>query len=178
MQHEVALIPLQSTRQTCSWSCAMRRLQPILAHIAAGREADAHDGSTAAVVETEATSVADLADSHLIQPYDLLDTKNTTMVQAGGRGIYLITDSGEEIIDGPGGMWNVQVGYGRREIAEAIGNQALAMAYNSPWHNTSGPAARLASEIAKRAPAGLNRVFFTTGAHREAAGGLPPPRIF
>ena len=43
---------------------------------------------------------------------------------------------GQEIIDGPGGMWNLQVGYGERRIAEAIGQQALTMAYNSPWHNT------------------------------------------
>ena len=32
-----------------------------------------------------------MADAHLIQPYDKLDRPNTTMVQAGGRGIYLIT---------------------------------------------------------------------------------------
>ena len=94
---------------------------------------------------------------------DLLDRANTSMVAAGGRGIYLITDQGQEIIDGPGGMWNLQVGYGERRIAEAIGAQALTMAYNSPWHNTSGPAATLAAQIASLAPAGLNRVFFTTG---------------
>ena len=93
---------------------------------------------------------------------DLLDRANTSMVAAGGRGIYLITDQGQEIIDGPGGMWNLQVGYGERRIAEAIGAQALTMAYNSPWHNTSGPAATLAAQIASLAPAGLNRVFFTT----------------
>ena len=85
------------------------------------------------------------------------------MVQTGGRGIYLITDKGEEIIDGPGGMWNVQVGYGEQRMAEAIGRQAMAMGYNSPWHGTSGPAAELAQKIANLAPAGLNRVFFTTG---------------
>lgn len=37
------------------------------------------------------------------------------------------------------------------------------MAYNSPWHNTSGPAAQLAHKLATLAPPGLNRVFFTTG---------------
>ena len=108
-------------------------------------------------------SVKEMADAHLIQPYDMLDRPNTTMVQAGGRGIYLITDKGEKIIDGPGGMWNVNVGYGEARLAEAIGAQALKMAYNSPWHNTSGPAAQLAHKLASLAPPGLNRVFFTTG---------------
>ena len=37
------------------------------------------------------------------------------------------------------------------------------MAYNSPWHNTSSPAARLAQKLSELAPPGLNRVFFTTG---------------
>ena len=39
-----------------------------------------------------AAPIAELADAHLIQPYDLLDRANTSMVAAGGRGIYLITD--------------------------------------------------------------------------------------
>eukprot|EP01052_Picozoa_sp_SAG31_P000326 SAG31_NODE_10_length_40133_cov_27.863041_12_plen_175_part_00 len=155
-------------------STGTRRLRPIVAHVSTGIAAVVaadSDGSTA--VETEAQTsatfdeVADAADAHLIQPYDMLDGKNTTMVQAGGRGIYLITETGKEIIDGPGGMWNVQVGYGEKRVAEAIGRQALTMAYNSPWHNTSSPAAQLAEKIATLAPAGLNRVFFTTGA--------PPP---
>ena len=52
---------------------------------------------------------------------------------------------------------------GERRVAEAIGRQAMTMAYNSPWHNTSSPAASLAAKLTSLAPPGFNKVFFTTG---------------
>ena len=39
-------------------------------------------------------------------------------------GIYLWDASGKKFIDGPGGMWCVQIGYGRQEMADAIAKQA------------------------------------------------------
>jgi hypothetical protein len=86
-----------------SWRSSTRRLQPLLSHIRDNPTAADADGDSSVAVETEA-SVAQMADAHLIQPYDELDNANPThMVQAGGEGIYLITDKGEEIIDGAGG---------------------------------------------------------------------------
>ncbi|WP_267885463.1 aminotransferase class III-fold pyridoxal phosphate-dependent enzyme [Ruegeria atlantica] len=67
------------------------------------------------------------------------------------------------MIDGPGGMWCTQIGYGREEMAEAIAEQARNLAYFSPFNNSNSTAARCAREIAKRAPGDLNNVFFTTG---------------
>ena len=80
-----------------------RRLRPLLSHLRGSPAAADADGGGAVAVEAEA-SVAQMADAHLIQPYDELDNANPThMVQAGGEGIYLITDKGEQIIDGAGG---------------------------------------------------------------------------
>ena len=45
-------------------------------------------------------------------------------------------------------MWCVQMGYGRREIADAMSEQAMKLAYNTPWYTTSGPAAALAKGMA------------------------------
>ena len=100
-------------------SSARRRLAPINAHLsaAAGNEA------AELAVDVRDVDVADMADAHLIQPYDKLDRPNTSMIQSSGHGIYLVTDKGEDIIDGPGGMWNVNVGYGEARLAEAIGTQ-------------------------------------------------------
>ena len=78
-------------------------------------------------------------------------------------GIYLWDDAGKRYIDGPGGMWCVQIGYGRTEMAEAIAKQAIEMPYASPWSFTTEPAAILAQQIAERAPGDLNTVHFTTG---------------
>ena len=105
---------------------AQRRLAPISAHLStAGSDA----AELAVNVEAVEADLVDMADAHLIQPYDKLDRPNTKMIQSSGRGIYLITDKGEEIIDGPGGMWTGNVGSGEARLAEAIGTQVRASAW-------------------------------------------------
>ncbi|MEX0281188.1 MAG: aminotransferase [Arenibacterium sp.] len=81
----------------------------------------------------------------------------------GADGVHVWDESGKRFIDGPGGMWCVQIGYGRAEMAQAIADQVMQMPYASPWSFTTGPAAKLAHEIAARTPGDLNAVHFTTG---------------
>jgi len=81
----------------------------------------------------------------------------------GGEGIYVTSETGEKFIDGPAGMWCVQLGYGNTEIPAAMAKQAMEMAYVSPFSNSNSASAQLAHEIAKRTPGDLNQVFFTTG---------------
>jgi len=110
-------------------------------------------------------TAAALAERHLIQPWDMLGRREgirrTVLDRADG--VYLTDDKGNRLLDGPGGMWCVQVGYRRAEIANAMAEQAMRMAYNSPWYTTSEPAAVLAARIAEKTPGDLNHVFFTTG---------------
>jgi adenosylmethionine-8-amino-7-oxononanoate aminotransferase len=80
-----------------------------------------------------------------------------------GDGIYLWDAAGKRYIDGPGGMWCMQIGYGRQEMADAIAAQVMQMPYASPWSFTSEPAAVLARMIAERTPGDLKTVQFTTG---------------
>ncbi|MEM7073399.1 MAG: aminotransferase class III-fold pyridoxal phosphate-dependent enzyme, partial [Pseudomonadota bacterium] len=77
------------------------------------------------------------------------------------HGIYVYDDKGQRYIDGPGGMWNMQIGYGRAEMAKAIHDQAMQLAYHSPFHATAAPAILLAQKLAQLAPGDLNRVFYT-----------------
>ncbi len=78
-------------------------------------------------------------------------------------GIYLWDAAGKRYIDGPGGMWCTQIGYGRQEMADTISQQVMKMPYASPWSFTTEPAAVLAQMIAERTPGDLNTVHFTTG---------------
>ncbi len=112
-----------------------------------------------------AGEIAANARDHLLQPWEEMDKvgAEARTILTGGDGIYVIDTRGRRLIDGPGGMWCSQVGHGRREIADAIGAQALQLEYNSPWYSTSSPAAELAARIADRTPGDLNHVFFTTG---------------
>ncbi len=92
---------------------------------------------------------------------DLGAAERTSVERA--EGIHVSDRDGRRLIDGPGGMWCVQIGYGRAEMAEAMAEQARQLAYFSPFSNTSTVSARLAHEIAQRTPGDLNKVFFTTG---------------
>ena len=77
-------------------------------------------------------------------------------------GIYVYDEQNRRLIDGPGGMWCVQVGYGRQEMAQAIYDQVLSMPYMNPFSLTSSPTAKLAAKLAELAPGDLNHVFLTT----------------
>jgi adenosylmethionine-8-amino-7-oxononanoate aminotransferase len=87
---------------------------------------------------------------------------NRTIV-THGDGIYIYDEDGRKLIDGPGGMWNVQIGYNRPEMAAAIAEQVMRLPYMNPFSLTSAPSARLAARLAQLAPGDLNHVFFTTG---------------
>ena len=103
--------------------------------------------------------------THQFHPWAAMDCVEGTdyMLVNGGKGIYLWDETGKRFIDGPGGMWCVQIGYGRSEMAEAIAQQVIKLPYSSPWTNTTEPSAILAKKIADMAPGDLNNVFFTTG---------------
>ncbi|NOC83137.1 aminotransferase [Ruegeria sp. HKCCD6428] len=102
---------------------------------------------------------------HFLHPWEGMATlgENDRTFIEGASGIHVMNEKGERLIDGPGGMWCTQIGYGREEMAEAMAEQARNLAYFSPFNNSNSTAARFAREIAKRAPGDLNNVFFTTG---------------
>lgn len=106
-----------------------------------------------------------LATRHLVQPWESLEHlgEEARTLLTGAERIYVQDAKGNRLLDGPAGMWCMQVGYGRREIAEAMAEQAMSLAYNSPWYSTSSVAAELAGRIAEMTPGDLDHVFFTTG---------------
>ena len=111
-----------------------------------------------------AEAIRDWDNDHFVHPWEAMGaTKPDRMIASGGEGIYLIDETGRRFIDGPGGMWCMQLGYGRQEIADEIEAQAMRLAYHSPWSFASEPSAALARRLAEMAPGDLNSVFFTTG---------------
>ncbi|MCP4789221.1 MAG: aminotransferase [Gammaproteobacteria bacterium] len=102
---------------------------------------------------------------HVLHPWEnsdyIHDTSRTFIEKA--QGIFVYSEDGRELIDGPGGMWCMQVGYGRSEIASAIAEQAMTLGYVSAFNNSNSVSAQLAHKIAHITPGDLNSVFFTTG---------------
>lgn len=80
-----------------------------------------------------------------------------------GDGAKLWDVRGREYIDGISGLWVVNAGHGRAEIAEAMGQQAARLAYASSMNYTTVPAVQLAALIAELTPGDLSRVFFSSG---------------
>ncbi|WP_170413597.1 aminotransferase [Ruegeria arenilitoris] len=110
-------------------------------------------------------SVRDWDNEHFLHPWEGMSFlgQNERTFAESGQGVHIVTEDGKRLIDGPAGMWCVQLGYGNAEIADAMAQQAKEMAYFSPFNNANSAPARLAHEIAKRTPGDLNHVFFTTG---------------
>ena len=104
------------------------------------------------------------SDSHLIQSFANLhglkqQDARTAIVGAKGA---MVTDSeGNELIDGIGGLWCVNVGHGRTEIIDAITEQLKTLDYYSTFYNFTHPAAaELAKKVTSLAPDSLNQVYF------------------
>ncbi len=99
---------------------------------------------------------------HPWQDMSGIDKQKRTVI-TGGEGVYVYDSDGNRLMDGPAGMWCVNVGHGRTEIAQAIAEQAQRMTYYSPWSLANAPAVELAAKLVEIAPDGFNHVFFTTG---------------
>ncbi|MDQ3411507.1 MAG: aspartate aminotransferase family protein [Chloroflexota bacterium] len=80
-----------------------------------------------------------------------------------GEGSTLWDIQGRSYIDGISGLWVVNAGHGRAEIAEAYAKQATRLAYASASSYTTGPAIELAAKLASISPGDLNRFFFSSG---------------
>ncbi|MDI5939177.1 aminotransferase class III-fold pyridoxal phosphate-dependent enzyme, partial [Micromonospora sp. DH15] len=80
-----------------------------------------------------------------------------------GEGAYVWDSQGRRYLDGLAGLFVVNAGHGRTELAEAAAKQAGELAYFPLWSYAHPKAVELAEKIASLTPADLNRVFFTTG---------------
>jgi putrescine---pyruvate transaminase len=88
-------------------------------------------------------------------------------VMTHAEGIYVWDSEGKKVLDGMSGLWCVNAGYGRKELADAAYQQMMTLPYyNSFFQTTNVPAAKLAAKLAALAPdAGersFNHVFYSS----------------
>ncbi|MDN0075454.1 aspartate aminotransferase family protein [Crenobacter sp. SG2303] len=102
--------------------------------------------------------------AHHLHPFS--DTKSLN--EQGARvithadGVYLWDSEGNKIIDGMAGLWCVNIGYGRKDLAEVAKNQMEELAYYNTFFKTTHPAVvELSTLLAEVAPEGFEHVFYT-----------------
>lgn len=103
--------------------------------------------------------------AHHLHPF----THGNELREKGARvitradGVYLTDSDGEKILDAMAGLWCVNIGYGRNELAEAASRQMRELPYyNTFFQTTHVPAIALAEKLASLLPGDLNHVFFGT----------------
>jgi beta-alanine--pyruvate transaminase len=87
--------------------------------------------------------------------------KSKPRMLSRAEGMYYWTDDGRQVLDGVAGLWCVNAGHGRREITEAVTKQLGTMEFAPTFQMGHPIAFELANRLAKIAPPGLDRVFFT-----------------
>ncbi|MEI8029121.1 MAG: aspartate aminotransferase family protein [Comamonadaceae bacterium] len=112
------------------------------------------------VVDTALIQALDSA--HFLHPFtdfkDLAGRGSRVITKA--EGIYVWDSEGDKMLDAMSGLWCMNVGYGRKELADAAHHQMMALPYyNSFFQTTNVPAVRLAAKLAELAPKVGDRSF-------------------
>ncbi len=101
--------------------------------------------------------------AHHVHPF----TAQGELAEKGARvimrakGVTLVDSEGEEILDAMAGLWCVNIGYGREELAEVAARQMRELPYyNTFFQTTHVPVIALSAKLAELAPGDLNHVFY------------------
>ena len=116
-----------------------------------------------AVTERTTTGLEASARRHLWGHFSRHGDNITPPIITRGDGARIFDSTGKSYLDGLSGLFVVQAGHGRLELAEAAAKQAEQLAFFPLWSYATEPAIELAERLAGYAPGDLNRVFFTTG---------------
>ena len=103
-------------------------------------------------------------DHHLHPFTDHLQlSEKGTRVITRGDGVYIWDSEGHQILDAMSGLWCVNLGYGRKELAQAAFEQMEELPYyNNFFQCTHPPAIELSSVLGEVSPKGMDHVFFTS----------------
>lgn len=119
--------------------------------------------TTSNAAQSLSTDLAAKAKRHLWGHFARHGADITPPIITRGEGVTIFDDRGKSYIDGLSGLFVVQVGHGREELAAAAARQAEQLSFFPLWSYATPPTIELAERIANYAPGDLNRVFFTTG---------------
>lgn len=112
------------------------------------------------------TNLAQKDAEYLLHPASSITAllENGPQMVVSAKGSTITEADGTELLDAVGGLWCVNAGYGRTELAQVMKESAEQLAYYHTFSNASNPwQIQLAEKLVKLAPAGLDKVFFGSG---------------
>src|SRR6266446_3780918 len=116
---------------------------------------------------------------HLIHPLHHPIDNAEPIIYVKGRGATITDATGREYLDGLAGLWNVNVGHGRAELADAAAAQIKEIAYFSAYTGSSNvPAITLASRLVELASNNFTGVFFTSGGAESNESAFKTARFY
>ena len=117
--------------------------------------------------------------SHLIHPLHHPMEHSEPLIIVEGKGAVIKDIQGREYLDGLAGLWNVNVGHGRAELAEAAAEQMRTLAYFSAYVGFSNiPAITLADKLISLAYPNMQAVFFTCGGAESNESAFKTARFY
>ena len=132
-------------------------------------------------ISTEREALLEADEAYLIHPLHSRYEHRYAgpLIVAGGEGIYLFDIEGKRYIDSFACLANVNIGHGRRELADAAAKQMSVHAYSSNYAgSTHRPAIELARRLASLAPPPLKATYFTCGGGEANDSAIKTARYF
>ncbi|MCA0257193.1 MAG: aspartate aminotransferase family protein [Proteobacteria bacterium] len=127
------------------------------------------------------SNLAAIDAAHHIHPFSNMKELNAkgTRIITRGEGSHIYDAAGKKYLDAFAGLWCVNIGYGRPEIANAVFNQMNELAYYNSFFGTTNPSATLLAEkIASHTEGQLNHVFFTNSGSESTDTWLRMARVY
>ena len=114
-------------------------------------------------MELNNTNYEDMLLNHHLPPFTNYKDLNNNGIRiiSEASGNYIYDNSGNKILDAMAGLWCVNIGYGRSQLAEVAKEQMLKLPYYNSFFKTNNvEAAKLSRKLAQITPEGLNHSFF------------------
>ena len=129
-----------------------------------------------------AADVAELVSqdrAHLLHPQHYAPDHQHPVVLDRGEGVWLTDVEGRRYLDGLASLWNVAVGHGRVELAEAARDQLARLAFTTAYTGFSNePAIRLAGKVLELCYPDMAGIFFTNSGAESNEGALKTARFY
>jgi putrescine---pyruvate transaminase len=117
--------------------------------------------------------------AHLLHPLHHPTAHTKPQIWVEGRGAMIKDATGREYIDGLAGLWNVNVGHGRGELALAAQEQMCTLAYHSAYAGATNPQAiALAKKLSALVYPSINTFFFTSGGAEASESSFKTARFY